>query len=233
MRRAERAASPTESLASVTSLAVAQQTNARQATSSRATNGSSTNKRARGNASVAAEDSTPRVEFNQPPPTSHPSLPAPFATPRASNGVHNPASEWPAGQLEGPGMPVVRPFPSPPAKVAEADTDSVAAPVDGDPDGDDMTLYCICHRASFGEMIACDGVGCEVEWVSTIIVDSRHWAAAHHAIQYHLECVGLESPPAGKWLCEDCRKKTNARRAGRGGKRRAGGGRSAARNTAA
>lgn len=79
-----------------------------------------------------------------------------------ASGARNGVTEWPAGQLEGPGMPVAR-LPTTPVQAPEPE-ESVAPPADGD---EDLTLYCFCHRASFGEMIACDGVGCEVEWVST------------------------------------------------------------------
>ncbi|PSS36808.1 hypothetical protein PHLCEN_2v1352 [Hermanssonia centrifuga] len=109
-------------------------------------------------------------------------------------------------------MPVVRPFPTPSAvSVAEVDTDGAAATGDGEADGDD-TAYCYCQKSSYGEMIACDGKDCEREW-------------------FHLGCVGLAIIPSGAWYCDECRanKKTATKRAGRGGKRRAGGAR--ARNT--
>ncbi|EAU88434.1 hypothetical protein CC1G_05200 [Coprinopsis cinerea okayama7 len=48
-------------------------------------------------------------------------------------------------------------------------------------------LYCYCNRASFGEMIACDGPQCGLEW-------------------FHLGCVGLKEPPEGEWFCENCTK---------------------------
>ena len=148
----------------------AQQPTARQATSSRAANGTSTNKRARGQAAATpastVDDPASRPEFSHPPSTSHPSLPAPFShNARNANGVRNSATEWPAGQLEGPGMPVARTFPSPPPPPPEPEPEAAPAPADAEADGDDMTLYCFCHRASFGEMIACDGHGCAVEWV--------------------------------------------------------------------
>jgi hypothetical protein len=46
--------------------------------------------------------------------------------------------------------------------------------------------YCTCERVSFGEMIACDNKKCPVEW-------------------FHMECVGLNSIPNGKWYCSICR----------------------------
>ncbi|KAI9480967.1 MAG: hypothetical protein EXX96DRAFT_199018 [Benjaminiella poitrasii] len=46
-------------------------------------------------------------------------------------------------------------------------------------------LYCYCRQVSFGEMVACDNLECEIEW-------------------FHLECVGLKTPPRGKWYCKNC-----------------------------
>jgi hypothetical protein len=48
--------------------------------------------------------------------------------------------------------------------------------------------YCYCDRVSFGEMIACDGKGCDREW-------------------FHLDCVGLKKAPSNKstkWYCLNC-----------------------------
>jgi inhibitor of growth protein 4 len=45
--------------------------------------------------------------------------------------------------------------------------------------------YCICNRVSFVEMVGCDNPDCKVEW-------------------FHFECVGLTSPPKGKWYCPEC-----------------------------
>jgi len=45
--------------------------------------------------------------------------------------------------------------------------------------------YCICNRVSFGEMVGCDNPDCRIEW-------------------FHFECVGLTSPPKGKWYCNEC-----------------------------
>lgn len=57
------------------------------------------------------------------------------------------------------------------------------------PNGDDAdnTLYCICQRVSFGEMIACDNDDCRFEWF--------HWL-----------CVGITSTPKDNevWYCPDC-----------------------------
>ncbi|KNZ76357.1 Chromatin modification-related protein png1 [Termitomyces sp. J132] len=80
---------------------------------------------------------------------------------------------------------------------------------DGEGDGDDRR-YCFCNGISYGEMIACDDSQCEREW-------------------FHLACIGLVVPPEGRWFCDACRNKRNAKRSGRGGKRRAGGGRAGTR----
>ena len=48
-------------------------------------------------------------------------------------------------------------------------------------------VYCICRQVSFGEMIACDGDNCKIEW-------------------FHLACVGFldGQKPKGKWYCPGC-----------------------------
>lgn len=48
--------------------------------------------------------------------------------------------------------------------------------------------YCYCERASFGEMVGCDGPNCEREW-------------------FHLGCIGLTALPKGQWFCTECRAK--------------------------
>ena len=50
---------------------------------------------------------------------------------------------------------------------------------------EDSQVYCFCQQVSFGEMVACDNDQCEREW-------------------FHLPCVGLTSPPQGKWYCNEC-----------------------------
>ncbi len=50
------------------------------------------------------------------------------------------------------------------------------------------SLFCICKRRSFGQMIGCDNEKCEIEW-------------------FHFECVRLKSKPKGKWYCPNCRPK--------------------------
>lgn len=47
-------------------------------------------------------------------------------------------------------------------------------------------LYCFCRRVGSNSMIGCDNEDCEFEW-------------------FHWECVGIVTPPTGKWYCKDCR----------------------------
>ncbi|KAI8990670.1 hypothetical protein BD414DRAFT_484433 [Trametes punicea] len=213
-KTADRVASPTESVMSVAShlpqnAAQSNNSNSRQNASGRAGSNSSSNKRNQGDASSSRRD----AYSAQPPSSSHPSLPAPYASTSTnvltdahsaravSNGV---ISDWPHGQLEGPGMPVAR---------------NLLAPVDGndgtlsaaEPDGDadDGKTYCFCDGVSYGEMIACDDEECEREW-------------------FHIACVGLTVVPESTWYCSAClEKRQNQKKAGRGGKKRAAGGRTA------
>ncbi|KAI7901011.1 uncharacterized protein BX663DRAFT_487983 [Cokeromyces recurvatus] len=48
-------------------------------------------------------------------------------------------------------------------------------------------LYCYCNQVSYGEMVACDNMNCEIEW-------------------FHLACVNLKTVPKGKWYCDYCTK---------------------------
>ena len=113
----DRAASPTESVASAAShllqnfVAQPNTVTSRQAASGRAGSNSASNKRAQ-------EAAARRDAFSaQPPSASHPSLPQPYLSNQAGAVPEPPAqramsnglvSEWPHGQLEGPGMPVAR-----------------------------------------------------------------------------------------------------------------------------
>lgn len=59
---------------------------------------------------------------------------------------------------------------------------------DDEEEGDeDNSLYCLCQRPSFGEMIGCDNDNCDYQW-------------------FHYECVGIKQQPSGEWLCPTCRK---------------------------
>lgn len=54
--------------------------------------------------------------------------------------------------------------------------------------------YCFCGKyVEDSPMIGCDGARCALQW-------------------YHFECVGVVSPPDGKWLCPKCDKLKKARR---------------------
>lgn len=65
------------------------------------------------------------------------------------------------------------------------------------PGGDDAdnTLYCLCQRVSFGEMIACDNDDCRFEW-------------------FHWSCVGITATPKDNevWYCPDCAPRMEKRR---------------------
>ena len=74
-------------------------------------------------------------------------------------------------QLEGPGMPVARSSSIHPA--SNADADSHQDTPDGN-DGEDDKTYCFCNGPSYGEMIGCDGDGCEREWVRASFPSSVH-----------------------------------------------------------
>lgn len=54
---------------------------------------------------------------------------------------------------------------------------------------DDGILYCKCNRPGFGNMIACDFVGCKTGW-------------------FHCECVNATGSLKVPWVCSDCKKKT-------------------------
>ncbi|KAF7303068.1 Chromatin modification-related protein [Mycena kentingensis (nom. inval.)] len=219
-KKVERAPSPTDSVASITSHIP---TNGRaQASSSRATNGT-TSKRSRTTTTAANNDYYPqnghgngpdlvngngaRHFNNVPPPSGHPSL-ASYQNGAAypTNGTPAPpAGEWNPGLapqgLEGPGMPIRNP-------AAPSSQDNGAPPdgTDNDGDNDDGKVYCVCQRQSFGEMIACDNSSCQWEWAS-----------------FHLACIGMTAPPDGRWFCDTCKSKGAAKRPNRGGRRKASG----------
>ena len=56
---------------------------------------------------------------------------------------------------------------------------------DDEPIDPNEPVYCFCNQVSFGDMIACDNPNCSREW-------------------FHYPCVGLQSPPKGKWYCREC-----------------------------
>ncbi|XP_058800163.1 inhibitor of growth protein 3-like [Phymastichus coffea] len=49
----------------------------------------------------------------------------------------------------------------------------------------DLSLYCICQRQAFGDMVACDNEFCPYEW-------------------FHYACVNVATAPKGKWYCPKC-----------------------------
>ncbi|KAK7444073.1 hypothetical protein VKT23_015471 [Stygiomarasmius scandens] len=76
---------------------------------------------------------------------------------------------------------------------ADVDMDGGEGELDGEgeeeDEGDDDSLYCICQRKSFGDMIACDNESdCPYEW-------------------FHLSCVGLSKPLPDVWYCTICEPK--------------------------
>jgi len=100
------------------------------------------------------------------------------------------------------GFPPKRPFPDRPhspshrtlANIKLSDPNATLSHLTttaGIPDGDAVTVgedeerYCYCDGVSNGVMIACDNENCPTEW-------------------FHLECVGLDHPPEGKWYCRNC-----------------------------
>ena len=52
--------------------------------------------------------------------------------------------------------------------------------------------YCVCNEPFNGDMIACDGESCKVEW-------------------FHFRCVGMKAAPKGRWFCDECSKLRNIR----------------------
>ena len=57
----------------------------------------------------------------------------------------------------------------------------------------DQQLWCLCQQPSHGEMIACDGPECLIEW-------------------FHFSCVKVESAPEGDWFCSQCKPKSSKRK---------------------
>ncbi|PPQ69443.1 hypothetical protein CVT25_004835 [Psilocybe cyanescens] len=254
-KKNERAISPSESLVSVTNHPAPPiaPTNSRNGPNARTGNGTANNKRARAGANNHNRNPTPLANevyanppdpsnahtngsrrgaaadtYSIPPSASHPSLPLPYqngnGAGHGANGYdvhglpHNipGAQDWNipgAQQLEGPGMPVARSasIHSNAASVAVIANSNGERTDAGDVDGeaDDNKTYCFCDRVSYGEMIACDAKGCEKEW-------------------FHLACIGLTVPPDGRWFCDSCKNRKSGKKPVRGGKRRAGGNRVAA-----
>jgi hypothetical protein len=58
----------------------------------------------------------------------------------------------------------------------------------------DERRYCFCNEMSYGDMIACDNPTCCREW-------------------FHYSCVGIITPPKGKWFCDECTQISTVKRA--------------------
>ncbi|PSR73422.1 hypothetical protein PHLCEN_2v10714 [Hermanssonia centrifuga] len=52
-------------------------------------------------------------------------------------------------------------------------------------DAEDKSLYCVCQKMSYGEMIGCDNPDCRMQW-------------------FHLPCVNLKPPLPDRWFCSEC-----------------------------
>ncbi|KAF9559677.1 hypothetical protein CPC08DRAFT_690862 [Agrocybe pediades] len=61
---------------------------------------------------------------------------------------------------------------------------------------EDLTLYCFCHKQSYGDMIGCDNPDCPYQW-------------------FHISCVGVKTPLPDKWYCPECIKAKQEKRKGR------------------
>ncbi|KAI9471862.1 MAG: hypothetical protein EXX96DRAFT_339115 [Benjaminiella poitrasii] len=73
----------------------------------------------------------------------------------------------------------------PPSPIRQNSTSKLMKPeMPADPN---EPLYCYCNQVSYGEMVACDNMDCEIEW-------------------FHLACVDLKTVPKGKWYCDLCSK---------------------------
>lgn len=48
-------------------------------------------------------------------------------------------------------------------------------------------IWCYCRKGESGKMIACDNENCVAQW-------------------FHIDCVGLNKVPRGKWYCKNCQK---------------------------
>ncbi|KIJ66419.1 hypothetical protein HYDPIDRAFT_26769 [Hydnomerulius pinastri MD-312] len=244
-RKPERAASPAESVLSVTPHLPPSASQA-HASSSRAAGSSSRSgntKRAKTQAaSQAYEDSAlngsaSRRDIFPGPPTSsagHPSLSMPYGN--GTNGLHNydlsnghgMTNDWagppPHGQLEGPGMPVTRNAHTG-MSIGPAGVLTPNLPLGPANDAQAASVAAdTATEAGEGEAEGDDRTYCFCDGVSygeMIACDGedceREW--------FHLNCIGLDSVPDGSWYCEVClAKQKNTKRSARGGKKRVGGG---------
>ena len=60
-------------------------------------------------------------------------------------------------------------------------------------DANNPTLWCLCRKEEFGEMIPCDNELCKILW-------------------FHTSCLKLTCIPKGKWICPECRKATKKKK---------------------
>lgn len=68
------------------------------------------------------------------------------------------------------------------------------------PMDENAEVYCTCRKVSFGNMVACDGKNCKIEW-------------------FHYSCVDIKEEPKGAWYCPDCA--ASIRKKSAGGRRKA------------
>ena len=118
------------------------------------------------------------------------------------------------------------------AGVGDGVDGAVSAGGEADGDGDDNKTYCFCDGVSYGEMIACDDLGCEREWVRLLCAYVMCYkdGLMVASIQFHIACVGLTDVPQGQWLCSRCiERRQSQKKTSRSGKKRNGGGRANAR----
>ncbi|KDR84109.1 hypothetical protein GALMADRAFT_236778 [Galerina marginata CBS 339.88] len=77
------------------------------------------------------------------------------------------------------------------ARIQQEEEDDLDADAEGEEDlegedaEEDLTLYCFCHKQSYGDMIGCDNPDCPYQW-------------------FHITCVGVKTPLPDKWYCPEC-----------------------------
>lgn len=111
----------------------------------------------------------------------------PDATPRPPSVPSEPRPATPGAAASAPAK-------KPRGKKRSREPEERAAPGSERGDNGEEPVYCYCQQVLFGQMMACDGDQCSREW-------------------FHLQCLGFDSPPKGKWYCDDCMpKKPTVRR---------------------
>ncbi|TFK72017.1 hypothetical protein BDN72DRAFT_388490 [Pluteus cervinus] len=72
---------------------------------------------------------------------------------------------------------------------ADQDAEGDEEEMELDDGEEDLTLYCLCNKQSYGDMIGCDNPDCPYQW-------------------FHIACVGVKMPlPESKWYCPECKVK--------------------------